>query len=74
MDCYDCALEDTATPAIAVCDSCGCGVCVRHAHVSGRLVERLGGPRPGYRRKLARRLTCGVCRAVEAFDHVRCAG
>jgi len=74
VNCYDCALVDTAVPAVAVCDRCGCGVCVQHAHVSGLLVERMVGTGRGYGRNLARRVTCGVCREAEVFDHVRCAG
>ncbi|PWI17975.1 hypothetical protein DI272_30315 [Streptomyces sp. Act143] len=70
VDCYDCALEDTATPAIAVCGRCGCGVCVQHACVLGQQVRRAAGTGLSYGRKPARRVTCRTCHEAEAFDHV----
>ncbi|MDN3028988.1 DUF2180 family protein [Streptomyces sp. S.PB5] len=74
MHCYDCALEDTATPAIAVCARCGCGVCLRHASVLGQLVRHSVGMGPSCGRKPARRVTCRTCHEAEAFDHVRRVG
>jgi hypothetical protein len=74
VNCYDCALKDTTAPAVAVCDRCGCGVCLRHAHVVGLLMERAPGSGPSVGRRLARRVTCPSCHEAEAFDHVRCAG
>ncbi len=31
MNCFDCTLAGTATPAVAVCHDCGAGVCAQHA-------------------------------------------
>ncbi|GHA11812.1 hypothetical protein GCM10010389_58560 [Streptomyces echinoruber] len=75
MNCYDCALEDTTAPAVAVCDRCGRGVCARHAHAPGRLpgrpVPRTAGAGPDSGRRPARRVTCRACREAESFDPVR---
>ncbi|MEV3858177.1 DUF2180 family protein [Streptomyces sp. NPDC050095] len=74
MQCYDCALKDSATPAIAVCDRCGCGVCLGHAHVSGQLVRHLAGMGQSCGDRPARRMTCPVCHEAEALAPVRRTG
>ena len=40
MNCYDCASTGVVTPAIAVCDDCGAGVCIEHAVVRHRRLTR----------------------------------
>ncbi|CCK32475.1 hypothetical protein BN159_8097 [Streptomyces davaonensis JCM 4913] len=73
MHCYECALEDTATPAIAVCMRCGCAVCLKHAKVAERLVHHDAGLGQTYGPRPARRVTCPTCHDAEAFE-VRHAG
>jgi hypothetical protein len=40
MNCFDCALADARSPAIAVCHDCGAGVCADHAVVRQRHLTR----------------------------------
>ena len=65
MNCYDCAMEGNATPAVGVCVLCGAAVCTDHA-VRQRLPQwrtsggGIGGPavRAPHDR---RRLVCELC-------------
>ncbi|MEU9733901.1 DUF2180 family protein [Streptomyces sp. NPDC048002] len=74
MQCYECALEDEAAPAVAMCVRCGCGVCLRHAHVADQAVPHEAGLGLTYGPRTARRVTCATCHAAEAFARERRAG
>ncbi len=41
MNCYVCAAQGTASPAVALCNSCSIGLCREHH------AEELRAPRPG---------------------------
>ena len=30
MQCYECAKEEVESPAVAICPSCNCALCLRH--------------------------------------------
>ena len=62
MNCYDCAVEGRAEPALGVCIKCGAGVCRRHLQVEQREVE-LGSIGPGVE-EATRRLLCTSCDQV----------
>ncbi len=63
MNCYDCALNGNTTPAVAVCNDCGAGICLDcvrveqtdHTHSSSP-----GVPTP----HRTRTLTCASCDLV----------
>ena len=40
MNCFDCALTQVRTAAVAVCHDCGAGVCADHAVVRRRHLTR----------------------------------
>jgi len=40
MNCYDCALAGTVTPAVAVCHDCGASVCIVHSVTRQRHLTR----------------------------------
>lgn len=44
MNCYVHAKEGSPEQAVAVCRTCGMGVCLQHAVERNVLLERLGGP------------------------------
>ena len=46
MNCFDCALDGAVTPAVAVCDDCGAGVCIEHAVVRQRRSHPDGAAEP----------------------------
>jgi hypothetical protein len=41
MNCYDCATDDSAIPAVAICHDCGAGVCPDHAVTSAHHLTRM---------------------------------
>jgi hypothetical protein len=62
VNCYDCAVEGRAEPAIGTCINCSAGVCRRHMHVEEREVEHGSlGPRI---EEATRRLVCTSCDQV----------
>lgn len=64
MNCYDCAVEGRAEPAVGTCISCGAGVCRRHVRVEEQDVEQGSlGPRV---EKTTRRFVCTSCDQVLA--------
>ena len=69
MQCYDCALEAQISPAVAVCSTCGAGLCGDHA-VAGHANEPLTAVgNPTTRRLPGRRVVCQTCAADDgAFD------
>lgn len=69
MQCYDCAAEQQISPAVAVCSTCGAGLCTTHAvpgHAEERLTATLGNPTT--RRLPGRRLYCHTCAADGMID------
>ncbi|QAY69100.1 DUF2180 family protein [Xylanimonas protaetiae] len=62
MRCFDCASEATAmADAVAVCSSCGAGICLEHT-LSGHQAEPVTSPgNPSTRRLPGRRLFCRAC-------------
>lgn len=60
MNCYECARPN---PAVAVCRSCGAGLCRDHVRVRGEELHEIVGPGPS-RTARGRRLLCGVCVGV----------
>jgi len=64
MNCFDCTVDDhTTTAAVAVCVSCGAGVCERHARLETRAMPQpasVGRHPVG----LTRALTCPNCDGV----------
>ena len=66
MQCYDCAAQNLATPAVAVCSTCGAALCVSHT-VLGHADEwtaTVGNP--SATRLPGRRLLCQTCSASGA--------
>ena len=41
MNCYDCSIDGTTLPAVAVCHDCGAAVCTNHAITTVRRVTRM---------------------------------
>lgn len=64
MNCYDCAVEGRAEPALGTCSNCSAGVCRRHLQ-AGEQEVKLGslGPRI---EEATRRLLCTSCDRVLA--------
>ena len=72
MNCYDC--QPLATPAVALCQVCGKGVCGRHCLRQERPVyERVPGGMAAQVRHSGRRalrMVCAECdRALGTGDH-----
>lgn len=68
MQCFDCALEARISPAVAVCSTCGAGLCTDHA-VSGHADEPMATVgNPTTHRLPGRRVVCHTCAADGAFD------
>ncbi len=61
MNCFDCATESRDTTAVAVCHGCGMALCVKHARVATRTVQRNAGVGVSTLPRAARRAVCGVC-------------
>ncbi|GGQ19705.1 DUF2180 family protein [Streptomyces roseolilacinus] len=57
MNCYECARPN---PAVAVCRSCGAGLCRDHVRVRGEELHETVGPGPSQPVR-GRRMLCGVC-------------
>ncbi|MEW2131889.1 DUF2180 family protein [Streptomyces sp. NPDC005435] len=68
MNCFDCQDLDVTTAAVAVCRSCGAGICGRHAHPYAQVLHRAAGMGTATRRRAARRLLCETCAAAERSD------
>ncbi|HET6861047.1 MAG TPA: DUF2180 family protein [Streptomyces sp.] len=66
MNCFECAQDNRAVPAVAVCRHCGTGVCVEHARVAEDAVLRTAGMGLSQGPWSARRVTCPCCRRAEA--------
>ena len=41
MNCLDCTLAGTTTPAVATCHSCGAAVCADHAVIQPHYLQRV---------------------------------
>ncbi|MBY8885507.1 DUF2180 family protein [Streptomyces sp. PTM05] len=65
MNCYDCVLDGTVAPAVAVCSRCGSGVCLDHVRVTAEHPHRVTGTGVATLSGTARRATCATCRAAE---------
>lgn len=65
MNCYDCALADLPTPAVASCRTCGAGICLEHVHASSHPLTWLSGMGRAILPRAARRILCGTCRDAE---------
>lgn len=65
MDCYECAQQDRAVAAVAVCRVCGAGVCADHVRSESKILRGSAQPGKVIHDRPARQLTCPVCRAAE---------
>jgi hypothetical protein len=64
MNCYDCAVEGRAEPAVGICIKCGAGICRRHLHLQVEQGEvEPGSIGPGVE-EATRRLLCTSCDQV----------
>jgi len=59
MNCYDCAIEGQAEPAVGTCINCGAGVCRRHLQMGDQDVEQVS--MDPYVEEPTRRLLCTSC-------------
>ncbi|MFG3310164.1 DUF2180 family protein [Streptomyces wuyuanensis] len=71
MNCFECSRDaGTATPAEAVCRSCGAGLCATHVRVESREVQhRRAGLGKRTQEQPARRLLCPACEKAEHSEH-----
>ena len=53
MNCYECAIQGEAVPAVATCPHCNVGMCLEHLQLS--LDYRIGGTTYGCRHDLSAR-------------------
>ena len=66
MQCYDCAVENKTAPAVAVCSTCGAGLCVDHS-VLGHADEWTASVgNPSASKLPGRRILCQTCSASGA--------
>lgn len=63
MNCYDCALNGTTTPAVAVCTDCGAGVCADCVRVEQTDHTHTASPGVSSPHR-TRTMTCASCDAV----------
>ena len=61
MQCYDCAVTQQTTPAVAVCSTCGAGLCVSHAVVGHADEWTSSVGNPSALRLPGRRILCRTC-------------
>ena len=63
MNCYDCIGEGRTTSAVAICTSCGAGLCGEHTRLETHDQMQAATPRnPSHRR--TRSLICASCDRV----------
>ena len=68
MQCYDCAVEQKTTTAVAVCSTCGAGLCIQHA-VLGHADEWTASVgNPSATQLAGRRILCQTCSASGAHE------
>ncbi|WP_044370470.1 MULTISPECIES: DUF2180 family protein [Streptomyces] len=65
MNCYDCNARDRSTSAVAICNSCGAGVCGEHACSRPRQLHRCAGTGVSALPIAARRILCPTCNTAE---------
>ncbi|MET8405355.1 DUF2180 family protein [Streptomyces sp900116325] len=65
MNCYDCDSLDHVTPAVAVCPTCGAGVCAEHANTVSQQLHRPAGMGLATLPRAARRILCATCISAE---------
>jgi hypothetical protein len=65
MNCYDCHLLGTNTPAVAVCRHCGAAICTAHLKSNAEDLLRSEGMGLTTQDHQARRLTCLTCHDAE---------
>ncbi|NEA59657.1 DUF2180 family protein [Streptomyces sp. SID13666] len=66
MNCYDCnKLTDRVTPAVAVCPTCGAGVCGEHANTVPNQLHRPMGMGLATLPRATRRILCTTCISAE---------
>ncbi|MGC5168755.1 DUF2180 family protein [Luteimicrobium sp. DT211] len=61
MNCFDCVTSSASTAAVAVCSTCGVGVCEQHARIGSRHVETHSMGNPSSAVLPGRRIFCSVC-------------
>jgi hypothetical protein len=63
MNCYDCIGKGHTAPAVAICTSCGAGLCGEHTHLETQDHTAAATPgNPCHHR--TRALICGSCDSV----------
>ena len=72
MNCYDCLSQGSKRDAVAICASCGAGVCQACARLESTDHERNVGPgNPVHR--VTRTINCRSCDAVLGARHLSAA-
>ncbi|SEN88305.1 DUF2180 family protein [Actinacidiphila rubida] len=61
MNCFDCDTSGLATPAVAVCNGCGAGMCSGHSTSMPRSVQRPNGLGQSATPRSARQMHCATC-------------
>ena len=61
MQCYDCAVAQKTSPAVAVCATCGAGVCLSHAVLAHPDEMSVTVGNPVATRLPGRRFLCPTC-------------
>jgi hypothetical protein len=65
MNCYDCIVDGNTTPAVAICTSCGAGICGDHTRLETRDHAQAATPgNPSHHR--TRSLICGSCDSCDS--------
>lgn len=70
MQCYDCAVAQQTTPAVAVCSTCGAGLCTTHAVVGHADEWTSGVGNPSAIRLPGRRILCQTCSTSGAAEEI----
>ena len=68
MQCFDCAATNQITTAVAVCSTCGAGLCVHHAVVGHADEATASVGNPSSVRLPGRRILCQTCSASGLAD------
>jgi hypothetical protein len=70
MHCYDCSIKGATVPAVAVCTTCGAGVCQSCARVGNQTVRHVTGFVPAETALTqTRTIACPSCAVALATHH-----
>ncbi len=61
MQCFECTDEMATTSAVAICVSCGAGLCLQHTLTGHQEEPVVSVGNPASRRLPGRRLFCSAC-------------